>query len=319
MSRWRSLDVLRGTALFMMVAHHLAMWTGGHVEERFVGFERLAVTHLAAPMFCVAAGAAAVLVGERVRGWRGWWGLVRRWGMIFLLGVVIDLVDGTLAGGGVLPTLALVGFGCTALVALGVRTPLAWWGITVATVFVVVPATDEKVEGFWPQLLHGRFALPVFLVLAAAGAAVAAHVRGRGEEALPLGRAALGIVGVSLLLSEVVPDRVLADGIWPPRRYPGDLAFTTWGLAATFALWAVFRVGVAYAPRFTAAVERAGQRTLLVFAGHMLVRVVLRETGNLGDLDTRAWGYAVWALTFAICAAACLPWPTIRRGAPVPE
>ena len=74
-ARWRSLDVLRGVALGLMLAQHLAGWTGSDVRQRFVGFDGFIVTDLAAPMFAVGVGAAAYLVGgapreaERGAGW----------------------------------------------------------------------------------------------------------------------------------------------------------------------------------------------------------------------------------------------------------
>ncbi len=83
-------------------------------------------------------------------------------------------------------------------------------------------------------------------------------------------------------------------------------------------LGALLRVAVRHAPALWRAVARAGQRTLVVFAGHFLVRVLLERFGVRGDLDTGRWGMAAWAVTLVICVAACAPTPR-RRPAPAPE
>ncbi|HEY9557441.1 MAG TPA: heparan-alpha-glucosaminide N-acetyltransferase domain-containing protein, partial [Acidimicrobiales bacterium] len=103
--RWGSLDVLRGVALYAMVVHHLLEWTGGDARERIVGFEGLAITDLAAPVFAVGLGAAAHLVSRRivapggdrlVIGRRS----LERWLRVLLAGLVIDVaVGGGIDGG----------------------------------------------------------------------------------------------------------------------------------------------------------------------------------------------------------------------------
>src|SRR3546814_10312620 len=90
-----------------MVVHHLLEWTGGDARERIVGFEGLAITDLAAPVFAVGLGAAAHLVGRRivapggdrlVIGRRS----LERWLRVLLAGLVIDVaVGGGIDGGGV--------------------------------------------------------------------------------------------------------------------------------------------------------------------------------------------------------------------------
>jgi hypothetical protein len=58
---------MRGVALLFMLVHHLLSWTMGGVRARpALGWiDDMAVTDLAAPMFAMGAGAAAVLVGRR--------------------------------------------------------------------------------------------------------------------------------------------------------------------------------------------------------------------------------------------------------------
>lgn len=314
--RWGSLDVLRGLALYLMVAHHLAKWTGGRVAERFVGFEGLLVTDIAAPIFAVGAGAAAFLVGQRISaGRRPDLGRARtalwRWTQVMLAGLAIDVaVGGGIDGGGVLPSLAVLGVIVTGISAAGVRRPATWWALAAAVTLAVGPARDLAGDGFWSRLVNGSFSIAVYGTFAAAGAAVAAHATGRrgGEDHLPLVRAAAGVLVAGVVGAAVVPGLVAPEGLWPPDRYPGYLPFTMWGLVATFALWAFVRRALPDTSWLGAAAARAGRRTLLLFMGHYVIKLFLQHTDRLGTLDTWRWGLAAWAATLAICVTASLPW-----------
>jgi len=301
--------VLRGLALVLMIVHHFAQWTGGRVEERFIGFDELLVTDLAAPMFAVGVGAAAFLVGLQVRADPGRArGAAFRWGQVLLLGLAIDVaVGGGVDGGGVLPTLAVLGALVTAVVALGLQRAWAWWGIALGCALAAVPVATGASAGFFGQLWAGPFSIVVYGVFAAAGAALAAHADGGGERALPLLRAAAAVLTVGLFSAWLVPELLAPDGVWPPARYPGDLAFTVWGLAASLVAWAGLRFVVPATTRLGAGLARAGRRTLLVFGTHYLVKLVLQHTGRLETLDTWRWGLAAWAATAVACALAMAP------------
>lgn len=320
--RWGSLDVLRGVALYMMVAHHLAKWTGGHVEDRFIGFDGLLFTDLAAPIFGVGVGAAAYLVGRRISGW-GRCGRTRartatwRWTQVMLAGLAIDVaVGGGIDGGGVLPSLAVLGVAVTLLAALGLSRAWQWWGIALVCALLVGPALAVPGGGFFVRFLTGSFSVVVYGVFAAAGAAVAARAqRSRGGEGdLPLLPAAVGVLVVGAVAALLLPAQLAPDGLWPPSRHPGYLAFTMWGLAASFVMWALVRRYLSADSLLGAAAARAGRRTLLLFMGHYVIKLVLQHTGYLGTLDTWRWGLVSWAVAIAVCVVASLPKPT-RLGA----
>lgn len=157
----------------MMVVHHLAKWTGGRVEERFIGFEGLLFTDLAAPIFAVGVGAAAFLVGRRIAtagdgGWARALTALWRWTQVLLAGVAIDIaVGGGIDGGGVLPSLAALGIVVTGLSTAGVRRPWTWWGIAIACALSVGPALGFDSGGFFARLVTGAFSLAVYGVFAA--------------------------------------------------------------------------------------------------------------------------------------------------------
>lgn len=305
---------MRALALFGMVAHHLASWASGQVRQRWIGFDDFALTDLAAPMFAVGVGAAAFLVGTRVvtdvHPVRVVLSVVGKWGKVLLLAVAIELaVQGRIDGGGVLYTLFVVGLLTTGLVAAGLRSPWAWWGIAATCAALAGPATHAPGHAVTAleQLWSGNFALTTYLAFAAAGAAVTAAAGRGGEAALPLWRSTAAVLVAGTLLATLIPSTA-PDGLWPPSRHPGDLAFTVWGVAGTFAVWAALRAVLRPGP-VTDGLVRAGQRTLLVFGLHYCIRVVLGRAGLLSTFDTRAWGLATWALTVAICLAATLPKP----------
>jgi peptidoglycan/LPS O-acetylase OafA/YrhL len=313
--RWGSLDVLRGVALYMMVIHHFAKWTGGRVEERFIGFDGLLVTDLAAPIFAVGVGAAAFLVGRRIADWRNggrrrartalW-----RWTQVLLAGLAIDIgVGGGVDGGGVLPSLAVLGVIVTALAAAGVARAWMWWIAAGVCALLVGPAVELEAAGFMARLLNGSFSIAVYGVFAAGGAAVAAHASSTtgGEERLPLLRAALGVAAVGALGAWLLPAQLAPNGLWPPERHPGYLDFTMWGLVASFVMWAAVRAFLASDSRLGAAAARAGRRTLVLFMGHYVVKLVLQHSGYLEELDTWRWGLVAWAAAIAVCVVASLP------------
>lgn len=308
-SRWHSLDVLKGLALWAMIAHHLNKWAGGDIDERFVGFDHFIVTDLAAPVFAVALGAAAVVVGSRVDAWRDLRGPVWRWTQILLLGIAIDIAThrGDLEGRGVLPTLALLGLVITLAVAAGVCRPVVWWLATAVCVVVAVPATRLGGDDVLGLLVSGPFALPVYGVFASAGAAVATHGLGRPERELPLLPAVGGVLAAGLVAATLAGGVVAPEGTWPPARYPGHLGFTLWGLVASLAIWAIVRSVLPAGGRLSEAAARAGRRTLSVFGSHFLVKVALQRADLIGELDTRRWGIVVWLVVIGLGAASALP------------
>ncbi len=308
--RWHSLDVLKGLALWAMIAHHVNKWTGGNIDERFWGYDHFIVTDLAAPMFGVALGAAAVVVGSRIVRSADLPKPVWRWAEIFLVGVAIDFAThhGRVEGRGVLPTLALVGLTIMLLVFAGLRNPWGWWLVAAGSVLLCVPATDVAGDGLLVLLISGPFALPVYALYGAAGAAIAAHALGQPERALPLWRATAGILVVGLVASQLARGAVAPEGVWPPARYPGHLGFTLWGLVATLVIWAVVREVLRPGHALAEAVARAGRRTLPIFAAHFAVKIALQHTQLTGELDTWRWGLVVWAGVIALCALT-----TIRR------
>jgi hypothetical protein len=323
--RWGSLDAFRGMALWLMVIQHMADWTGGHVRDRFWGYDDLVITDICAAMFAVAGGASAVLVGRRLGAHlptpRSVAKVAFRWSQVIVLGLAIDIaVGGGIDGGGVLLTLAALAIGVTVLVVAGVRLPWMWWGIAIGLTVVaghVVTGRRAPVHGVFPRLWEGAFPLSVYGVFAAGGAALAAHAGSRGESALPLLRAAVAAVVVGTVLAWGAPSLV-PQGLWPPARHPGDLAWTVWGLAASLVVWAAIRAFVPPDSRLATGMIRAGRRTLLVYGLHYLIKLWLQHTNRLGVYDTHEWGLLVWVVTLTICAASTIPTtiPKILRRVP---
>lgn len=307
-TRWHSLDVLKGLALWALIAHHFQKWAAGEVDGRFIGFDHYVVTDLAAPLFAVALGAAAVVVGDRIKGRSDIPGPLWRWTQILLVGLAIDFVThGAIEGRGVLPTLAILGLIVTLAVAAGLRHPWAWWAIAAACAVLAVPATDVGGADPLTLFVNGPFALPVYGVFAAAGAAVASHALGRPERELPLVRSALGVLAVGLAAATLGGGVVAPRGVWPPARYPGHLGFTLWGLVASLVIWAAARQLLPSHRALGAAAAVAGRRTLFVFAAHFVVKLALRQADLIGELDTWRWGIAIWLAVALTCAATTVP------------
>jgi hypothetical protein len=93
--------------------------------------------------------------------------------------------------------------------------------------------------------------------------------------------------------------------VWPPDRHPGGPAFIVPGIAATLLAWAV----LAHLPEsaLTRGMERAGQRTLLVYVLHYTLRVVLDLGGWWAELDGPGWTAAAVALAALMATASALP------------
>lgn len=318
--RWPSLDVLRGLALCFMVVHHFLNWTGGDGRRRLPGFDGFAVTDLAAPAFALGLGAAAYLVGQQIRPpggglrWARARRALRRYGEVLALGLALDLaVDGGIDGGGVLPTLAVLGTVVSACSAAGLRRPAPWAALAVVAVVAAVPVVDADAEGVLGRLWAGSFSMVVYGTFAAAGAALAAAARGRGEEAVPLLPAAGLVVGLGTTMWLLAPAAVAPEGIWPPARHPGHLGFTMWGLAGALALWAITRSAAGEGSGLRQGLARAGQRTLLVFGAHYVVKLALQHTGLLGTLRGPAWSAVALAAALVTCGLAMAPRPARRQ------
>ena len=321
-ARWPSLDVFRGLALCFMVFHHFFDWTGGEGRRRLPGFEAFALTDLAAPAFALGLGAAGYLVGLQIRpqGASLRWGragrAVRRYGEVLALGLVIDLaVGGGIDGGGVLLTLAALGVAVSALSAAGVRQPAVWWGLAAVAVLAAVPVAQADVVGVLPRLWAGPFSVVVYGTFAAAGAGLAAAARGRGEEAIPLLPTAGLVVLAGTVAWLVAPGAVAPEGLWPPARHPGHLGFTMWGLAGSLVLWAITRSVLSPTTRLGAGLARAGQRTLLVFGAHYVVKLVLQHTELQGTLQGTGWTIATLIAAVGACGLAMAPRPQRRSTA----
>lgn len=314
--RWPSLDVFRGLALCFMVVHHFLDWTGGEGRRRLPGFEGFALTDLAAPAFALGLGAAAYLVGQQIRPeggplrWARAGRALRRYGEVLALGLAIDVaVGGGIDGGGVLLTLAALGVVVSALSAAGLRRPALWWGLVVIAVVAAVPVTQPDVEGVLARLWAGSFSVVVYGTFAAVGAALAAAARGRGEGAIPLLPTAGLVVLAGTAAWLVAPEAVAPEGIWPPARHPGHLGFTMWGLAASLVLWAITRSVLTADTRLGRGLARAGQRTLLVFGAHYVVKLVLQHSDLQGALQGPWWTVTALAAALAACTLAMAPRP----------
>lgn len=317
-NRWDSLDVLRGIALCLMVTHHFHQWTAGGVRDRFIGYPGMVVTDIAAPAFAVGVGAAALMVGRQVAGPRGVdWGRARRagrrWFDVLLLGLAIDVaVGGGVDGGGVLPTLAVLGTAVTVCAALGLRSSTVWWLVAAACAAGATAATGGDPHGFLAQLWAGPFSIVTYGTFAAAGAALAARASGGGERRLPLVAATIGVAIAGTAGGLSWPEVLAPDGLWPPDRTSGGVAFTMWGLLGTLVLWMTARALTARDDALVRGLGRAGRRTLLVFGGHYLVKVALQWTDALGELDSPDWQAATWVAAVFVCALSMLPSPAER-------
>lgn len=315
--RFDGLDRVRGLALLFMLVHHLLSWTMGGVRARpLLGWiDDMAVTDLAAPMFAMGAGAAAVLVGRRrpVGDWSGFGAGARRWAVIAGWGVLLGVsTDGDLDSFGVLESLAVAGLLLSALLVVARPSALQWLGLAVAAT-TAAPLVLEHVRlGETPgpvalvDAVAGTFPVVSYLALALWGATVAA-VLGREERpAVLLGLAALGAVAFAAWIATG------HDG-WSPDRGPATLPFLLPGVVATTVLWAA--VAQLPAGRVTDGLARAGTRTLPVFVGHYAIRFVIDTGGWLGTLDGPVWTAAAVAASAAIFVVAALPRPaSARRG-----
>ena len=100
---------------------------------------------------------------------------------------------------------------------------------------------------------------------------------------------------------------LLHVGVWPLDRYPSGPAFIVPGVVAALVTWTV--VAALPASALTRGMQRAGQRTLLVYVGHHAVRAVLDAGGWYQALEGPGWTAAVVALTAVFAVASALPWP----------
>lgn len=309
-SRFDGLDRLKGVALWAMLLHHLLAWTVGDARD-LLGDGQVAVTDLAAPAFAVAAGAGAAIVGRRLRE-RAGTGTARvlgRWAVIAAWGVALGARgDHAVDSIGVLETLALVGTVIT-LVARWAAPGAATWAATAAALTVVsVPVIDAAVGagGWWHSALGHRFPAISYLAMGAAGAAVVTALGDRER----LDRLLLAASGATLLLAVL---GLLGAGVWPVDRYPSGPAFVVPGVTAALGTWAA--VAALPASALTRGMQRAGQRTLLVYVGHHAVRAVVDVGGWYQSLEGPGWIAGMVALTVALAVASALPPPTRPRPA----
>jgi uncharacterized membrane protein len=319
--RFDGLDRMRGVALLFMLLHHLLSWTKGGVRARPVlgWIDDMAITDLAAPMFAMGAGAAAVLVGGRrpVGDWSGFRAGARRWAVIAGWGVLIGIsTDGDLDSFGVLESLAVAGVVLSALLVVHRPTVTQWLGLAVLAT-AAAPLVLEHVRlGETPgpvalvDAVAGTFPVVSYLALALWGATVAAAL---GREERPLALLGLAAVAAAAFAAWIATGH---DG-WSPDRGPAILPFLLPGVVATLGLWAV----VAWLPtgRITNGFARAGTRTLPVFVGHYAIRLVIDTGGWLGTLDGPVWTGAAVAAAVGIFVVAALPRRTSRAGGLDPE
>jgi hypothetical protein len=291
-----------------MLLHHLLAWSVGDARD-LLGDGDVAVTDLAAPAFAVAAGAGASIVGARLRRHAGAgtakalgrWAVIAGWGV--LLGVRGDHAVDTV---GVLETLALVGVVVTLLARWVAPTAVAWAAIAAGLALTSTPVIEAAADagGWWQAAFGLRFPWVSYLAMAAAGAAVAAALGDRER----LGRLVPAAAGASLLLTVLA---LLHVGVWPIDRYPSGPAFIVPGVVAALVTWAV--VAALPASALTRGMQRAGQRTLLVYVGHHVVRAALDAGGWYQALEGPGWTAAVVALTVVIAVLSALPWPARNR------
>lgn len=303
--RLDGLDRLRGSALVLMLVHHLTGWFGSDARALMPGWSGFAVTDVAAVAFTVALGASVpLLIDSRRR--RGVHGralaatVLRRYGLLIPIGLALRAAVGfELDHAGVLETLGLCAL-LTAVVASTVSSSSARATIA-AAVLIAAPGVEQlaadRSDPVSTFFLSGTFPLVAYLGLALVGCAAVPHLRS-GPRRRP---AAL------LAASGVIATVVLIAGGNLPDRYPGDSSFLVPGLAGTALLYLLVS-----SPRLDRAslagrtIERAGAHTFGVFVGHYAIYAALREAGLLHDAP------APVALTLAVAVTLAIVWVAPR-------
>lgn len=312
MPRFEGLDRLRGVALWAMLLHHLLSWTIGDGARALLGTDAFAVTDLAAPIFTVAAGAAAALTARKLRdrlrdgpgagARQATRRALSRWLEVGAWGVGIGLLlDFRLDSVGVLEVLALSGVAVTVVALLLAPSAAAWSLAALALTAGSGPVIEAagQVGGLWLVVFGDQFPLISYLALAAWGAAIATLL---GERESPqqltvvAAVAALALVGLTALNLEV----------WPVARYPSGPAFLVPGLVGTLAIWAV--LSHLRDSAVSRGMARAGQRTLAIFVGHYVIRLILDAFGWTGQLSGVGWTLTAAAIAVAIAVASAMPW-----------
>ena len=244
-----------------------------------------------------------------------------------MVGVALDIAtDGRLDGEGCSPTLAVLGLAVAVAAGLGVRTVWLWWGTAVVGAFLAVPATSVGTHGLGRSLdralrpprvprVHrrgsggGRPRPP-------AGRSPSRGWQGRGRPPPPPGRrrghGCRGPPGPGRP-GPVRAGRPVAAGPLPGRAglHGVGLSRDVRGVGPRAG-----RGAGGPAPQRTPG--PSGQRTLLIFSLQLCVRILLRQLGLLGQLDTWRWGLVTWVVIGLGCVASCLPRPSWRRRAPEP-
>jgi peptidoglycan/LPS O-acetylase OafA/YrhL len=290
------LDRLRGAALLLMLVHHLTKWFGTGARGVIPGWERFAVTDVAAVAFTVALGASVpMMLAARARrgqsGWRLAGTVLRRYGLLIPIGWVLRLALGFDMGRvGVLETLGITAL----LTAVVVRlVPRAIPGVALV-VLLAAPAAERAAEGLDHWLLHaalaGTFPLAAYLAFALVGAACAPLLGHRFERPAAVGVSAIGVAWTAALIAAGEE----------PARYAGDARFLVPGLTGTALLYLAMTSPRLDASRVGDVIRRAGAHTFGIFIGHYIAFFVLRELGLLPDLPDAL------ALTLAVVASVAL-------------
>jgi uncharacterized membrane protein len=235
--RLKSLDALRGIALFMMVAHHLMAWlwsmTGTQLQGRFSDYPVIILIivlgNLAAPLFIVLAGAGASLFLSRNKKKSKSRTLIIRGIFLILLGYALNIITPEFFSSGSWYVLHLIGFCLIVAPMLNTsRTSmLIIIGICVITAAVVAQAlietpwimnnarlTDASRPGgvFRLAFIEGHFPVLPWAAMFINGMVCARFLTANKSQNIMVMAVLSGFAGVALAVSPM---------LWPAlREYP---------------------------------------------------------------------------------------------------